>query len=215
MGCAPSRPAVGRAEEPAAVTVRYDSESFPWLDERQLKLISEGNARDRQRMDAIIQLSLQLSLDAIKDGHTEKHLCEAAVAARKSICAADRMSIWRVRQQQAASPPTGSNGNGGDQSGARVFYFVCLASDSVGMTGRKAEHSEASLTLVASLQEMDGTARPQLPLVIDGTEAAARAELQGRYGPCVRAGILLPIIAQPTSSIEVRSGSSQHATLTK
>ena len=45
------------------------------------ELLSEGSQKDQERMSAILQLSLSLSLLATERGRTEGELCEAVVNA--------------------------------------------------------------------------------------------------------------------------------------
>ena len=175
MGCTPSRPSRARAE--ADGLERDDSfgasHSAPFSNASPTELLSEGSLADQQRMSAILQLSVSLSLLAMERGRTETELCEAAVAARRSISLADKISIWRTRSR-TAGPADGLTGQAGERrsssSGAAAAgdqrrssgslsaatilsgdfptgaafgdadapgCLVCLASDAMGMQGRR------------------------------------------------------------------------------
>ena len=160
MGCTPSRPSRAEADGRDRDDSLDASHSLHNHGASPAELLSEGSLLDQERMAAILQLSVSLSLLAMERGRTEAELCEAAVAARRTISAADKISIWRTRSQAGERRSSGS-GSGAEQqrrssSGSVATTvsgdfptgaafgdadapgsLVCLASDAMGMQGRR------------------------------------------------------------------------------
>ena len=166
MGCTPSRPSRAEADGRDRDDSLDASHSLHNHGASPAELLSEGSLLDQERMAAILQLSVSLSLLAMERGRTEAELCEAAVAARRTISAADKISIWRTRSQAGERRSSGSGSGaelGGKASEQRRSSsgsvattlsgdfptggafgdadapgcLVCLASDAMGMQGRR------------------------------------------------------------------------------
>ena len=78
--------------------------------------------------------------------------------------------------------------------------LVCLASDAVGMVGRSLPMSDNDAPLCAALAASRTIDAP--PLLVDLGHAAARAEVEGRYGLKVRSVLFVPVVATSTSPSE-------------
>ena len=95
MGCSGSKPRHARQSSDDS---KFNDESFSFsklgnLNGASAELLTEGGVRDHERMSAILQLSVSLSLLATERGRTETQLCDAVVAARPTLSTADRISI--------------------------------------------------------------------------------------------------------------------------
>ena len=216
MGCSGSKPRHARQSSDDS---KFNDESFSFsklgnLNGASAELLTEGGVRDHERMSAILQLSVSLSLLATERGRTETQLCDAVVAARPTLSTADRISIWRVRTQQPNDPTAvnrlthseGFNnprlikeGSSGDSVGqaANPGFLVCLASDALGMQGRSLSRDDAGAPPCAALSVSTSLDAP--PLLVDLSDPLARAELEGRYGLRLKAALYVPIVAQSTS----------------
>ena len=214
MGCSSSRPQQRGKEGEKA---KDDSFSFSGpgrVSAATAELLREGTTRDQERMSAILQLSLSLSLLAAERGRTESELCEAAVAQRQAVTIADHVSIWRVRSGHGGKPGEKGGGPaaGGESSPPRddalaspasTGHLVCLASDAPGMVGRalsmrsgpNVQHGPAPCVALANARSVDAP-----PRVVDlASDKDARAEIEARHGTGVRAAVYVPVVAHATS----------------
>ena len=180
MGCATSRPPRATAADDHFSFSKPSATSAAAAE-----LLGEGSLADQGRTSAILQLSLSLSVLAAEHGRTETELCDATVAARRVVSVADRMSIWRVRNRKG--------GDSFEEEKENMGHLVCLASDAMGMQGRSLALSAVDAPPCAALAASRNSG--SLPLVVDLSDAHARAELEQRYGLTPRAVLYVPIVA--------------------
>lgn len=61
-------------------------------------LVTDGEAHDKVRMAAILQLATSLSLQTTDQQVTEAKICDTVIAARPRVSEADYMTFWRTRR---------------------------------------------------------------------------------------------------------------------
>ncbi len=148
MGCSLCKPRA--AYEPASFMMRGAGDGLGGA----AALVTDGEASDKVRMAAILQLATALSLMTTDEKVSEANLCDKLIAARASVSSADVLSFWRARRDQA-----------GD-------YVVCLGSSEQSVQGARIQmNDKLALPCLAlrRLSEGDNT-----PIVADLGDAQVR-----------------------------------------